>query len=168
MAPAVRSQQYIEPEPNKRDDADNCHACPTPCPAWQDSRIVSSSRSMSDATTFEIRDAVEADAAAACEVMRRSISELCLADHHGDCKILSAWLANKKPEIFRAWLARGNRSYLLAIGHSRVLGVNPFPTQDGIRCCVRSDSSAGYFRAPACHFSRTNSPHATALSVGVT
>ena len=78
---------------------------------------------MSDTTTFEIRDAVEADAAAACEVMRRSIAELCFADHHGDLKILGAWLANKKPKIFRAWLARGNQSYLLAIEGSRVLGV---------------------------------------------
>lgn len=78
---------------------------------------------MSDATTFEIRDAVEADADAACEVMRRSIAELCLADHHGDSKILGAWLANKRPEIFRAWLTRGNQSYLLAIEDRRVLGV---------------------------------------------
>ena len=33
---------------------------------------------------MEIRDAVLADAPAACEVLRRSITELCVADHQDD------------------------------------------------------------------------------------
>jgi hypothetical protein len=47
---------------------------------------------------MEIRAAVPEDALAACEVMRRSISELCEADHRNDPVILGRWLANKAPE----------------------------------------------------------------------
>jgi hypothetical protein len=50
---------------------------------------------------MEIRDAVPEDAPAACEAMRRSISELCSTDHHGDAVILARWLANKTPRLSR-------------------------------------------------------------------
>jgi GNAT superfamily N-acetyltransferase len=73
--------------------------------------------------TLEIRDATEADAEAATEVMRRSITELCLADHNNDPGILDRWLANKKPEIFRTWLQSPNRSYLVAVEAGRIVSV---------------------------------------------
>jgi GNAT superfamily N-acetyltransferase len=72
---------------------------------------------------LEIRAATEADAEAATEVMHRSISELCLADHNNDPKILDGWLANKKPEIFRTWLRQGRQSYLVAVEDGRVVCV---------------------------------------------
>jgi len=42
-------------------------------------------------TPLQIRDAVAPDAEAACVVMRRSIAELCAADHRDDPKILAQW-----------------------------------------------------------------------------
>jgi GNAT superfamily N-acetyltransferase len=72
---------------------------------------------------MEIRDAAPADAEAACEVMRRSIAELCVADHHNDPKILAAWLANKQPRIFEAWLAEPDNSILVAIIDGRIASV---------------------------------------------
>jgi hypothetical protein len=51
---------------------------------------------------MRIRNAVPEDAAAACEVMRRSIAELCVADHRNDPAILERWLANKTPDIFKS------------------------------------------------------------------
>ncbi len=72
---------------------------------------------------MEIRDARPADAEAACEVMRRSIAELCEADHRGHPAILEAWLANKKPEIFRSWLAEPDNSMLVAVEDGRILAV---------------------------------------------
>ena len=38
--------------------------------------------------SIEVRGAVEQDADAACQVLRRSIAELCVADHHNDESIL--------------------------------------------------------------------------------
>lgn len=72
---------------------------------------------------MEIRDATCADAEAACEVMRRSIGDLCEADHHGDPKILAAWLANKQPRIFDSWLAEPDNSVLVALVDGRIASV---------------------------------------------
>jgi hypothetical protein len=46
-----------------------------------------------------IRDAMAADAAAACEVLRASISELCAADNHNDPEIVRRWLAGKHRDM---------------------------------------------------------------------
>jgi hypothetical protein len=66
-------------------------------------------------TALQIRDAVAPDAEAACVVMRRSIAELCAADHRDDPKILAQWLANKRPDIMRGWMTRAGNSVLVAI-----------------------------------------------------
>jgi GNAT superfamily N-acetyltransferase len=72
---------------------------------------------------MQIRDAVAADAGAACEVMRRSIAELCVADHHNDPAILARWLSNKTPEIVRSWIAQPVNSLLVAIAGGSLLAV---------------------------------------------
>jgi hypothetical protein len=64
---------------------------------------------------MEIRDAVPEDASAACEVIRRSISELCSADHLNDPVILDRWLANKTPEIVASWIVQPRGSVLVAV-----------------------------------------------------
>ena len=72
---------------------------------------------------MEIRRARIEDAGAACAVHRRSIIELCQADHHGDPAILDAWLASKTPESVRAWIERPDRTYLVAEEDGAILGV---------------------------------------------
>jgi GNAT superfamily N-acetyltransferase len=73
--------------------------------------------------TVAIRDAVPEDAAAACHVLRESISRLCVADHRDDPAILNAWLANKTPEMVAAWAVQKGNSLLLAVEGDAVLGV---------------------------------------------
>jgi GNAT superfamily N-acetyltransferase len=70
-----------------------------------------------------IGDATAADAVAACEVLRASISELCAADHHNDPEILKRWLASKTPENLAAWIADPDASMLLAVQDDVVLAV---------------------------------------------
>jgi GNAT superfamily N-acetyltransferase len=65
-----------------------------------------------------IRDATPEDASAACETMRRSIAELCVADP----EILRRWLSNKTPEIFRTWIKPDN-SLLVAVENNNILAV---------------------------------------------
>src|SRR4030081_887953 len=50
---------------------------------------------------MKVRDAGPEDAAAACQVILRSIAELCVADHRNDPEILGRWLSNKTPDMFR-------------------------------------------------------------------
>jgi GNAT superfamily N-acetyltransferase len=62
---------------------------------------------------MQIRDAVAADAIAVCEVLTRSIAELCFADHRNDPVILKRWLANKTPSIVSSWIAQPAISHLV-------------------------------------------------------
>jgi GNAT superfamily N-acetyltransferase len=72
---------------------------------------------------MEIRDAVPEDAPAACDVLRRSISELCSADHHNDPVILGRWLANKTTEIVASWIVNPTNSVLVAVESGIILAV---------------------------------------------
>jgi len=61
------------------------------------------------------------DAAAICDVLRRSIVELCTADHQDDPAVLARWLANKTPESVGTWIANPvNRLLVAVIGESIV------------------------------------------------
>ena len=81
---------------------------------------------------MEIRDAVPEDAPSACEVMRRSISELCSADHHDDPVILGRWLANKTPEIVASWITKPDNSVLIAVECDIILAVGSVTDADEI------------------------------------
>jgi GNAT superfamily N-acetyltransferase len=71
----------------------------------------------------EIRDATSDDANAVCDVLRESISQLCVADHGNDPAILDRWLSNKKPEIIAAWSTQPENSLLVAVEGGAILGV---------------------------------------------
>jgi GNAT superfamily N-acetyltransferase len=70
-----------------------------------------------------VRDALPADARDACEVLRRSITELCAADHGNDPEILARWLANKTPETVATWIGRPTNSVLVAVDGDAILAV---------------------------------------------
>jgi GNAT superfamily N-acetyltransferase len=73
---------------------------------------------------MHIRDAVPEDAPAACETLRRSISELCSSDHHDDPVILGRWLANKTTtEIVASWIVNPGNSVLVAVESVTILAV---------------------------------------------
>lgn len=72
---------------------------------------------------MEIRDALIEDAPAACAVLRRSITELCVADHGNDPAILERWLANKTPQIVASWIVKPGNSVLLAVEGEAILAV---------------------------------------------
>jgi GNAT superfamily N-acetyltransferase len=72
---------------------------------------------------MEIRAAKPEDASAACEVMRRSIAELCVADHRNDEAILKRWLSNKTPEAFESWIRQPDNSLLVAVEGGNIVAV---------------------------------------------
>ena len=79
---------------------------------------------------MEVREATPQDTQEACAVLRRSIIELCAADHGHDRRLLEAWLANKTPENFTVWMQRADASYLLAIDGGAIAAVGAV-TYDG-------------------------------------
>ena len=74
-------------------------------------------------SAWHIREACAADAAAACAVLRRSIVELCAADHGHDVQFLGRWLANKTPENVTAWIADPGNIVYVAVADGTIAGV---------------------------------------------
>ena len=72
---------------------------------------------------FEIRAAQMREVAAICEVLRRSIVELCVRDHQNDPARLAEWLANKTPENVANWIADPESCMFVAAGGDTVLAV---------------------------------------------
>jgi GNAT superfamily N-acetyltransferase len=70
-----------------------------------------------------VRAAREEDAEAACIVLRRSITELCVADHQGDRSTLALWLANKTPENVLRWISDPRNCVFVAAEGAAILGV---------------------------------------------
>lgn len=76
------------------------------------------------------RKATITDAGAACIVLRRSITECCVEDHHNNPELLSAWLQNKTPENVSAWFAINENFSVVAVSGHEVVGVGLL-TQNG-------------------------------------
>jgi GNAT superfamily N-acetyltransferase len=72
---------------------------------------------------MEIRVARTEDAEPACMVLRRSIQELCHADHNGDAARLADWLFNKTPENVAAWIRNPQSLVFVATEGETILGV---------------------------------------------
>ncbi|HEV2564982.1 MAG TPA: GNAT family N-acetyltransferase [Microvirga sp.] len=72
---------------------------------------------------MEIRIARTEDAQQASTVLRRSIQELCQADHNGDAAKLADWLSNKTPETVAAWISHPQNLVLVATDGAAILGV---------------------------------------------
>jgi GNAT superfamily N-acetyltransferase len=70
-----------------------------------------------------IRDATATDAVKACEAIRASIAELCVADHNRNPEILGRWLASKTPDNVAAWMASVGSSLLVAVEGEAILAV---------------------------------------------
>ena len=81
---------------------------------------------------MHVRQALPGDAAAACEVLRRSITELCSADHHNDEKFLADWLANKTVKNVEAWIADPANFVCVAEENGKTAGVAAMTTSGRI------------------------------------
>lgn len=71
----------------------------------------------------ETRSATPDDARDACQVLRRSIQELCEQDHGNRSSALDPWLADKTPEDFRNWLDDPRVDIVLATDAGSICGV---------------------------------------------
>jgi GNAT superfamily N-acetyltransferase len=70
-----------------------------------------------------VRQANARDVEAAVEVVRRSITELCSADHKGDADTLAWWLSNKTVQHFASWFANYDNFCVIAEEGDSVFGV---------------------------------------------
>ena len=81
------------------------------------------------------RAAESGDAEAAVTVLRRSIVELCVADHRNDSATLDKWLENKTVEHFRAWLANERNACVVTESGTTLNGVGMVGRNGEILLC---------------------------------
>jgi len=72
---------------------------------------------------IQIRTAGPDDAAAACRVLCRSITECCAADHHDQPAVLQGWLGNKTPDNVASWIASPSNYTLVALRDGELVGI---------------------------------------------
>jgi GNAT superfamily N-acetyltransferase len=72
---------------------------------------------------MQIREANVDDAFEACQIVRRSIAELCQADHQDDPIILEQWLSNNSFDNMRSWIADSNTYVVVATEGTAIIGV---------------------------------------------
>jgi GNAT superfamily N-acetyltransferase len=95
-------------------------------------------------SSFEIRAAQASDAAAICDVVRRSIIQLCVRDHQNDPAWLDEWLANKTVENFAGWIADPENRMFVAVADRTILAAGCFRTTGDIT--LNYVSPAGRFQ----------------------
>jgi GNAT superfamily N-acetyltransferase len=100
---------------------------------------------------INVRPAEQRDAAAVVEVIRRSIQELCAADHHNDHETLNMWLANKTPENFLNWLANPDNFCVAAELNDHLSGVGLLHHSGEIRLCYLAPGAQGQGIGKAMH-----------------
>ncbi|MGI4935591.1 MAG: GNAT family N-acetyltransferase, partial [Janthinobacterium lividum] len=81
------------------------------------------SSSLVPSVVTSVRVARMEDSSAACELLRRSILELCVVDHNNDPEVLSAWLGNKTPENVASWFSSPQHFAVVALHDDVVTGV---------------------------------------------
>jgi GNAT superfamily N-acetyltransferase len=82
-----------------------------------------------------VRPATLADSERTLEVVCRSITESCVADHRNDPAVLARWLANKTPEHFARWVTGGEASLVVAEFRGVVRGVGHIQRTGQIHLC---------------------------------
>jgi GNAT superfamily N-acetyltransferase len=83
------------------------------------------------------------DAALYADLLRRSITDLCIADHQNDPAKLEPWLANKTADQVRDWIARDDLVIRVAI-------LNAAPAGFGL--AARSGDIRLMYTAPEARF----------------
>jgi len=92
---------------------------------------------MSDLKTKQVlvRFAVARDADSAIEVLRKSITQLCVGDHQNDPATLQRWLKNKTPDNFHQWLQDPQRHFVVAEVDGAICGVGMIRNNGDLDLC---------------------------------
>jgi GNAT superfamily N-acetyltransferase len=86
-------------------------------------------------TGIYVRPARPSDASVALDVLRESITKLCVEDHRNDPETLQRWLSNKTPTQFARWLSDEDRHGVVAELESQICGVGMLHRNGDVDLC---------------------------------
>lgn len=89
---------------------------------------------------FSVRQPKPEDAEAACSAVRASIEVCCAADHGGERARLDAWLKNKTPETFRAWIQSDTLYCVVVEESSKIVGFGMSAAGEVLLCYVTPEA----------------------------
>jgi GNAT superfamily N-acetyltransferase len=92
---------------------------------------------------IHIRIALCSDAAAVCDLLRRSIVKCCIEDHKNDPAILASWLGNKTADTVSAWFASPVNYPIVAEVDGAIAGIALLTRKGKIALCY-TDPDLGY------------------------
>ena len=78
-----------------------------------------------------------------CAVIRRSIAESCIEDHHRDPIVLAAWLANKTPDGVQGWIASPDAFCVVAESDGAIVGFAMLTMPGEISLCYLVPEAQG-------------------------
>jgi GNAT superfamily N-acetyltransferase len=84
---------------------------------------------------FLIRPATPDDAPSAAELLRASITQLCIEDHHHDPATVAHWLQNKTAENVERWRLDPRNCLLVAVADGELCGVALVAGSGDVRLC---------------------------------
>ena len=70
---------------------------------------------------YKVREAIPSDSAKACEVLRRSISEICSLDYN-DQSVIDEWLANKTESNVKKWIQSAKSYSVVCTNNDLIVG----------------------------------------------
>jgi len=82
-----------------------------------------------------IRKAKVSDAQQICNVLRRSIIELCELDHQKNQKELDEWLVNKTIQNCEAWINNKKINFFVAENDGKIVGVSSINHNGFLELC---------------------------------
>lgn len=91
-----------------------------------------------------IQKSLLADSTMVAEVICRSVTELCVADHHNESEILDSWLANKTSESAEEWISSIDSFCLTALAESKeIVGFGMLSREGEIKLLYVSPNQIG-------------------------
>ena len=94
-------------------------------------------------TSFTVESAGPAQAADIAALMRRSITELCVADHHNDPALLDEWLDNKTESDVCQWMEDAATVSLVALADDGPVGFAMMDSRGNILLMYVSPEATG-------------------------
>ena len=88
---------------------------------------------------FSVRQAHENDAGQACQVLRLSIIQCCISDHHNDDLLMEKWLKNKTVPNLKMWINSESAYSIVAESETQsgteILGFSMMDEKGNITLC---------------------------------
>jgi len=94
---------------------------------------------------YYLRPAVADDAENICQVLIRSVREICAPDYGNDIELLNFWCSDKTPENLVSWIADPENYFVVAVNKKfkRIVGAGLIKNSGNLQICYLVPEAIG-------------------------